>query len=68
MVTPIPWDRLDRTVPDQWSIRDVDQAQGVELPPSQQLDHGRITDAALEVGVDLETRFDRFGRKREGNR
>jgi bifunctional non-homologous end joining protein LigD len=64
VVTPIPWDQLDRTVPDQWSIRDVEQAHIVELPPSQNLDHDRITDAALDVGVDLETQFDRFGRKR----
>ncbi len=64
VVTPIPWDRLDTTVPDQWSISDVDQAPDVPLPPRQHLDHEPIVGAALEVGVDLETQFDRFGRKR----
>ena len=64
VATPIPWDQLDQTVPDQWSILDVQDAPEVGLPSRQQLDHDRITDAALEVGVDLDTQFDRFGRKR----
>ena len=64
VVTPVPWDQLDRTVPDQWSIPNVERAPEVALPPRQHLDHDRITKAALAVGVDLETRVDRFGRKR----
>ena len=64
VATPIPWDQLDQTAPEQWSILDVQDAPEVGLPSRQQLDHDRITDAALEVGVDLETQFDRFGRKR----
>ena len=64
VVTPIPWDRLDRTEPDQWSIPDLERAPEVALPPQRQLDHARVTEAAIEVGVDLETQFDRFGRKR----
>jgi len=64
VVTPIPWDHLDQTVPDRWSMSGVDDAPEVTLPARQQLEHDSITEAALEVGVDLETKFDRFGRTR----
>lgn len=64
VVTPIPWDRLDATAPDEWSISDVDRVPDVPLPPRQHFDSEPIVEAALEVGVDLDTQFDRFGRKR----
>ena len=64
VATPIPWSDLDHTVPDQWSLPDVDRAPAAALPASRPLDHDRIVETALEVGVDLDTRFDRFGRKR----
>lgn len=63
VATPIPWSDLDRTVPDQWSIPDVERAPEVALPASRRVDRERIVDAALEAGVDLESQFDRFGRK-----
>ena len=64
IVTPIPWSDLDRTLPDQWTIPDVEQAPEVALPPVHELDPARLIEAAHEAGVDLETQFDRFGRKR----
>lgn len=64
VVTPISWDRLEHTVPDQWSIVDVERAPDVSLPPRQQFNPTETIDAAVDVGVDLETQFDRFGRKR----
>ncbi len=64
VVTPIPWDQLSTTAPDRWSMLDVAHAPRVTLPPKQHLDRTRIIEAALDVGVDLETQFDRFGRRR----
>jgi DNA primase len=64
VVTPIPWDRIGTAEPDQWSITDVDAAPSVEMPAHQSLDPDPIIEAAADSGVDLETSFDRFGRKR----
>ncbi len=64
VATPIPWNRLNDTVPDQWSIPDVERAPDVPLPQRQHLESEPIVKAALEIGVDLDTQFDRFGRKR----
>ena len=64
VVTPIPWNMLDTAEPDRWSITDVDAAPHVEMPARQSLDPDPIIEAATEGGVDLETSFDRFGRKR----
>jgi len=64
VVTPTPWTMLDTAEPDQWSITDVDTAPAVEMPAHQSLDPDPIIEAAADGGVDLETSFDRFGRKR----
>lgn len=64
VVTPIPWDMLDAAEPDQWSIIDVATAPEATVPSHQELEPDRIIDAAVGAGVDLDTSFDRFGRKR----
>lgn len=64
VATPIPWDLLGTAEPDRWSIIDVDAAPEVAVPPHQALEPDPIIAAAVEAGVDLDTSFDRFGRKR----
>lgn len=64
VVTPIPWDIIDSVTPDQWSMTDLEAVPGTELPARRQLPTEWIIDAAIDAGVDLETRHDRFGRKR----
>lgn len=64
VATPIPWDLLGTAEPDGWSIVDIDTAPTVKLPEHQALDAQPIIDAAVRAGADLDTRFDRFGRKR----
>jgi bifunctional non-homologous end joining protein LigD len=64
VATPIPWDHLDSATPDEWSIATIEDAPEVTIPPHQPLDADPIVEAALGAGVDLDTRFDRFGRKR----
>lgn len=64
VATPIPWEDLDHTTPDQWKLPDVERAPEVALPSGRTLDHPPIVEAARRAGVDLETQFDRFGRKR----
>jgi bifunctional non-homologous end joining protein LigD len=64
VVTPIPWDLIGTAEPDQWSITDVDTAPEVTVPSRQELEPDPIIDKAVGAGVDLDTGFDRFGRKR----
>lgn len=64
VAVPIDWDELETTPPNRWSIGNVVQrlADPVRLPPPQQLPVETICSEAEGAGVDLDTRFDRFGR------
>jgi bifunctional non-homologous end joining protein LigD len=64
VVTPIPWDHLETAEPDGWSIANVDTAPDLVMPEPQGFDSEPIIEAAQAIGVDLEARFDRFGRRR----
>ncbi len=64
VATPIPWTLLESVTPAQWSIADIGSATETPLPPHQPLNAEPIVHAALASGVDLESHFDRFGRKR----
>ncbi len=64
VATPIPWEDLGSTLPDQSSISDVDDAPDTALPSHQALRPEAIIEAGRAAGVDLDTSFDRFGRKR----
>lgn len=66
---PITWEELSDTVPNQWTIADVD---GIVARPTlldrvgepQALPVDDIVATARAEGIDLDTPFDRFGRKR----
>ena len=66
---PIGWDELSETAPNQWTIADVDEI--VTRPTLLDRAHeprslpvADIVATARAEGVDLDTPFDRFGRKR----
>ena len=65
---PVTWDELPEVAPDQWTIRDIDRI--LDRPTLEQqvtrrhrLPVDDIVAAAGEANVDLDTPFDRFGRK-----
>ena len=64
VVTPIPWEDLETTVPDQWSMTDVGDAPDAPLPSHNALRPEPIIEAGRAAGIDLDTRIDRFGRRR----
>lgn len=67
VAVPVTWDEVGRVKPDQWTMADVDQIlsrptpHAVLEPGPLPLDD--IVAAAGDAGVDLETPFDRFGRR-----
>ena len=65
LAMPITWEELDTTVPDAFTLANVDERLGSlpEWPAAQSLPVDEIAAAAEDLGVDLETRFDRFGRE-----
>ena len=67
LAVPISWDEVDGVVPDQWTIRDVDDVIDRSMPADVlsplPLPTEEIVVSAREAGVDLDTPFDRFGRR-----
>ena len=63
---PITWEELASTDPDAWTLRPalnrVPEAPPFPKPSALPLDE--IEAAASELGIDLDTTFDRFGRTR----
>ena len=64
VAVPITWDELDTTDPDRWHLGELDGRENAPMPDPTEPDVGAITDAARDVGVDLDTDIDRFGRRR----
>ncbi len=68
VAVPVDWDEVGQVAPDEWTLTDVDvilsrpnlpdRAEARRLPVDD------IVAAARQEGVDLDTPFDRFGRKR----
>ena len=61
---PISWDELADTPPDRWTIDSVAQRldRPFRYPEPSRLDTAAIEGEAVAMGVDLDVRFDRFGR------
>lgn len=68
VAVPVDWEEVPDVAPDRWTLADVDEiltrpnlperADPLTLPVDD------IVAAARDAGVDLDTPFDRFGRKR----
>ncbi|MGF1664752.1 MAG: non-homologous end-joining DNA ligase [Acidimicrobiia bacterium] len=64
VAVPLTWDELAEARPDGWTIgRLVDRLQVETNPRRQALSVDAIVEAARSAGVDLDSQFDRFGRK-----
>ncbi len=66
LAMPITWDELGSTAPDAWTIENVEERLS-DLPAWPKpvvLPIDQIVQRAEVAGVDLEARFDRFGRDR----
>lgn len=75
VAVPVDWDELDTVVPGQWTLTDAEELavrptlleRVADLAEPGALDEAtaaRVEVEARRVGVDLDTPFDRFGRKR----
>lgn len=68
VAVPIGWDEVESIAPDGVTIRDAAGRLGVDVTWPLAADHGHhfaaLVQEAESAGIDLETRFDRFGRKR----
>ncbi len=68
VAVPVDWDEVPDIAPDRWTLADLDDiGTRPNLPDRaepQRLPVADIVAAAREAGVDLDTPFDRFGRKR----
>ncbi len=63
---PITWDEVDGTEPNEWVMgRALERApEAPAFPEACTLPVDAIEAAAIDLGIDLETTFDRFGRDR----
>ncbi len=66
LAMPLTWDELGETDPDGWTIDNIDDRLEnlPEWPQPVSLPIDKIIEMAEAAGVDLEARFDRFGRDR----
>lgn len=68
VAVPVEWNEVPDVAPDRWTLSDVDDiGTRPNLPDRaepQRLPVDDIVAAARKAGVDLDTPFDRFGRKR----
>ena len=68
VAVPVDWDEVPDVAPDHWTLADVDEILTrpnlTARAEPQRLPVDAIVTAAREAGVDLDTPFDRFGRKR----
>jgi bifunctional non-homologous end joining protein LigD len=65
VAVPITWDEVDGAVPDGWTIDALGDRLDIPVdPPPTSLPVEDIVAAARAAGVDLDSTFDRFGRKR----
>lgn len=67
VAVPILWGEVDRVTPDQWTMGDVAEVVDRPMPVAtltpQPLPVDEIVAAARDAGIDLDTPFDRFGRR-----
>ncbi len=63
--TPIAWNELPSTNPDTWTVTNMaERINDLPVWPDRSvLPYAAIEEAARNAGVDLDTRFDRFGRE-----
>ena len=63
---PITWEELETTAPDAWTLpAAVERAPDApRFPEASPLPVDALESAALELGIDLDVTFDRFGRER----
>jgi bifunctional non-homologous end joining protein LigD len=69
VATPLGWDEVAGTAPNRWTIADQDRLLTRPMLTEVVTERHRlpaedIVSAARDAGVDLDTPFDRFGRKR----
>jgi bifunctional non-homologous end joining protein LigD len=66
VAVPVTWEELPSTDPQRWTLATIpDRLENpAPMPPPQTVPTADICDAAETEGVDLVTRFDRFGRTR----
>lgn len=68
VAVPVDWDEVSDVAPDKWKLTDVEDVLARKNLPDraepQRLPVDDIVAAARQEGVDLDTPFDRFGRKR----
>ncbi len=64
VAVPLSWQELAKTPPDRWTLATIADrlAAPVALPREQQVPVHDICEEAARLGVDLDARFDRFGR------
>ncbi len=64
VAVPLSWDELADARPDGWRIGDLaDRLEMAMKPTRQRIGIDAIVEVARTEGVDLESEFDRFGRK-----
>ena len=64
VAVPLRWDEVDGVTPDRWTLTDLGDRLDLDVtiePQRPPLDE--IVDRARSEGVDLDTPFDRFGRR-----
>jgi hypothetical protein len=66
VAVPVTWEELPSTDPQRWTLATIpDRLENpAPMPPPQTVPTADICGAAAAEGVDLDTRFDRFGRVR----
>lgn len=69
VAVPVAWDELEAgggTGPDAWTLGHLAERLALDLPapPAVSLPVDELVTAARRAGVDLDTPFDRFGRRR----
>jgi bifunctional non-homologous end joining protein LigD len=64
VAVPITWDEVGRVVPDQWTLGHIADRLELEIDLTpQKLPIDDVVGVARAEGVDLDSTFDRFGRK-----
>lgn len=64
VAVPLTWEELDATDPGHWTLATIAArlTAPAAMPASQQIPTREVYESAEKLGVDLDTRFDRFGR------
>ncbi|MFO7547951.1 MAG: non-homologous end-joining DNA ligase [Acidimicrobiia bacterium] len=64
VAVPVRWNEVGEVAPGRWTLDDLGDRLEIEIDrTSQRLPVDRIVKAAADAGIDLESAFDRFGRR-----